>query len=187
MIAWKLAAMVPNRVLSLGLLNVTGGGYECFPKIDRRTISIAIRIFRAKTLVQRAAVDLDTHYSKEYLEEYVGSSTGGQFSTKPRGSEALPEGIVTSSSDLEMRPLWDSAKGSLSSLSNLFAVAVGIKQKDLVNKMVTKFLSNDFVVMLFHYDGVVDEWKDLEWSDRVIHVSKFNQTKWQVVFSFRPR
>ncbi|KAI6693351.1 hypothetical protein NL676_021061 [Syzygium grande] len=33
MIAWKLAAMVPNRVLCLGLLNVTGGGYECFPKI----------------------------------------------------------------------------------------------------------------------------------------------------------
>ncbi|XP_030445742.2 uncharacterized protein LOC115668424 isoform X2 [Syzygium oleosum] len=64
MIACKLAAMVPNRVLSLGLLNVTGGGYECFPKIDRRTISIAIRVFRAKTLEQRAAVDLDTHYSK---------------------------------------------------------------------------------------------------------------------------
>ncbi|KAI6697782.1 hypothetical protein NL676_017901 [Syzygium grande] len=75
MIACKLAAMVPNRVLSLGLLNVTGGGYECFPKIDRRTISIAIRFFRAKTPEQRAAVDLDTHYSKEYLEEYVGSST----------------------------------------------------------------------------------------------------------------
>ncbi|XP_030529329.1 uncharacterized protein LOC115740096 isoform X1 [Rhodamnia argentea] len=97
---------------------------------------------------------------------------------RPRGSEALPDGIVTSSSDLEMRPLWNSAEGSLSSLSNLFAVAVGIKQKDLVNKMVTKFLSNDFVVMLFHYDGVVDEWKDLEWSGRVIHVSAFNQTKW---------
>ncbi|KAI6693767.1 hypothetical protein NL676_021477 [Syzygium grande] len=84
-------------------------------------------------------------------------------------SEALPEGIVANSSDLEMRPLWDSAEGSLSSSSNLFAMAVGNKQKDLVNKMVTKFLSNDFVVMLLHYDGVVDEWKDLEWSERVIH------------------
>ncbi|XP_030532333.1 putative aminoacrylate hydrolase RutD isoform X1 [Rhodamnia argentea] len=75
MIACKLAAMVPGRVLSLGLLNVTGGGVECFPKIDRRTISIAIRFLRAKTPEQRADVDLDTHYSKEYLEEYVGSST----------------------------------------------------------------------------------------------------------------
>ncbi|KAG6655182.1 putative aminoacrylate hydrolase RutD isoform X2 [Carya illinoinensis] len=32
MIACKLAAMVPERVLSLALLNVTGGGFECFPK-----------------------------------------------------------------------------------------------------------------------------------------------------------
>ena len=33
MIASKLAAMVPERVLSLALLNVTGGGFECFPKV----------------------------------------------------------------------------------------------------------------------------------------------------------
>lgn len=32
--------------------------------------------------------------------------------------------------------------------------------------------------MLFHYDSIVDEWKDLEWNDRVIHVSAVNQTKW---------
>lgn len=30
---------------------------------------------RAKTPEQRAAVDLDTHYSKEYLDEYVGPNT----------------------------------------------------------------------------------------------------------------
>lgn len=33
-------------------------------------------------------------------------------------------------------------------------------------------------MMLFHYDGVVDEWKDLVWADRAIHVSATNQTKW---------
>ncbi|KAM6555539.1 hypothetical protein CsatB_002558 [Cannabis sativa] len=75
MISTKLAAMVPERVLSLALLNVTGGGFECFPKIDRRSLSIAVRFLRAKTPEQRAAVDLDTHYSTEYLEEYVGSTT----------------------------------------------------------------------------------------------------------------
>ncbi|KAM7273571.1 hypothetical protein ACFE04_028235 [Oxalis oulophora] len=32
MISCKLAAMVPDRILSLALLNVTGGGFECFPK-----------------------------------------------------------------------------------------------------------------------------------------------------------
>ncbi|KAL4304458.1 hypothetical protein GQ457_10G015160 [Hibiscus cannabinus] len=63
--------------------------------------------------------------------------------------------------------------------TSLLAVAVGIKQKDLVDKLVMKFLSNNgFVVMLFHYDGIVDEWKQFEWCDKVIHVSARNQTKW---------
>lgn len=75
MIACKLAAMVPERVLSLALLNVTGGGFECFPKLDRKTLSIAIRFLKAKTPEQRADVDLDTHYTKEYLEERIESTT----------------------------------------------------------------------------------------------------------------
>lgn len=41
-----------------------------------------------------------------------------------------------------------------------------------------QFLGEEFAVMLFHYDGVVDEWRDMEWNDRVIHVSATNQTKW---------
>lgn len=32
--------------------------------------------------------------------------------------------------------------------------------------------------MLFHYDGVIDDWGDLEWSSTAIHVSAINQTKW---------
>ncbi|XP_022748722.1 uncharacterized protein LOC111298217 isoform X6 [Durio zibethinus] len=62
--------------------------------------------------------------------------------------------------------------------ANLLAIAVGIKQKEIVDRIVKKFPSRDFVVMLFHYDGIVDEWRDLEWSDRAIHVSAVNQTKW---------
>ncbi|KAK2453127.1 hypothetical protein P8452_00793 [Trifolium repens] len=73
MIACKLAAMVPNRVLSLALLNATGGGFQCLPKLERRTFSVAYRFLKAKSPEQRAEVDLDTHYSQEYLEEYVGT------------------------------------------------------------------------------------------------------------------
>ncbi|KAF8380010.1 hypothetical protein HHK36_027479 [Tetracentron sinense] len=76
MIACKLAAMVPDRISSLALLNATGGGFECFPKLDRQTVSIAIRFLRAKTPEQRAEVDLDTHYTKEYVKGI--SSTGMQ-------------------------------------------------------------------------------------------------------------
>lgn len=96
---------------------------------------------------------------------------------RPFGSETLPEGIVANTSNLNMRPLWGFPKKNNISVS-LFALAVGIKQKDLVDKMVRKFLSSGFVVMLFHYDGNVDEWKKFGWSDHVIHVSARNQTKW---------
>ncbi|KAI4319961.1 hypothetical protein MLD38_033492 [Melastoma candidum] len=75
MIACKVAALVPNRVRSLALLNVTGGGYQCIPRIDRKTLSVALRFVRAKTPEERAAVDLDTHFSEEYLGERVGAIT----------------------------------------------------------------------------------------------------------------
>ncbi|KAL2482235.1 hypothetical protein Fot_43679 [Forsythia ovata] len=96
---------------------------------------------------------------------------------RPPGSEPLPKGIVTTTSNLETRPLWGSPKKTNSSKS-LFAIAVGIKQKEIVHEMVQKFLASDFVLMLFHYDGIVDEWQDFEWSNSVIHISVENQTKW---------
>ncbi|CAH8276148.1 unnamed protein product [Arabidopsis lyrata] len=57
-------------------------------------------------------------------------------------------------------------------------MAVGIKQKELVNKVIQKFPPRDFAVMLFHYDGVVDDWKQYPWNKHAIHVSVMNQTKW---------
>ncbi|PQM33489.1 uncharacterized protein Pyn_05194 [Prunus yedoensis var. nudiflora] len=98
---------------------------------------------------------------------------------RPDGTEALPKGIVSKTSDLLMQPLWGPRNKKISkSSTNLLAIAVGIKQKESVNKIVKKFLLSDFVVMLFHYDGRVNEWRDLEWSGRAIHVSAMNQTKW---------
>ena len=43
---------------------------------------------------------------------------------------------------------------------------------------MSQFPESDFIVMLFHYDGILDQWKDLEWNDHAIHVSAVNQTKW---------
>ncbi|XP_011092273.1 uncharacterized protein LOC105172510 isoform X2 [Sesamum indicum] len=99
---------------------------------------------------------------------------------RPIGTEALPEGIITKSSNLEMRPLCGPVPEDKKSKNamGLLAISAGINQKRLVNEIVKKFLGNDFAVMLFHYDGVVDKWHDLEWSNRVIHVSAINQTKW---------
>ncbi|WOG88260.1 hypothetical protein DCAR_0207495 [Daucus carota subsp. sativus] len=94
------------------------------------------------------------------------------------GSEALPKGIVAKTSNLEMRPLWGNVQKKSKRSENLLAIAVGVKQKEVVNQIVQKFLGNGFDVMLFHYDGLVDEWNDLIWSSSAIHVSAMNQTKW---------
>ncbi|KAF6991454.1 hypothetical protein CFC21_008537 [Triticum aestivum] len=75
MISCKLAALAPHRLSSLALLNVTGGGMECFPKVDAQMLSLAFRFLRARTPEQRALVDLETHYTKEYLDEEVESCT----------------------------------------------------------------------------------------------------------------
>ncbi|KAJ4865938.1 hypothetical protein Rs2_52543 [Raphanus sativus] len=92
---------------------------------------------------------------------------------KPLGSEALPQGIIVKTSNLETQHLWDyrqDKKGNPNRAMSLLAMAVGIKQKELVNKVIQKFPSRDFVVMLFHYDGVVEDWKQYPWNEHAIHV-----------------
>ena len=70
---------------------------------------------------------------------------------------------------------------------------MGVKQKDVVDALVRTFLSSAstsdaasssdpasdaFSVILFHYDGEVDAWRTLPWSDDVVHVSVSKQSKW---------
>ena len=81
-------------------------------------------------------------------------------------------------------------------------MAVGIKQKKNVDAIVNKvsqhlfpvehfqcwiifvsflciqFSSENFTVILFHYDGNVNDWHDFGWSDSAIHVVANHQTKW---------
>ena len=85
-------------------------------------------------------------------------------------------------------------------------MAVGLKHEERVDKIVRKvrkvfnplwlhcfsavmldvryfllqFMGYNFVVMLFHYDGNVDDWSDFKWSTRVLHVVAAHQTKWYV-------
>ncbi|KAL5579344.1 hypothetical protein UlMin_011786 [Ulmus minor] len=99
-----------------------------------------------------------------------------------RGLDGLPRGIIHATSDLELRPLWSTSssrsKANDYSNRNLLAVPVGIEQKDNVDATVRKFLPANFTIILFHYDGNVDGWWDLEWSNEAIHIVAQNQTKW---------
>ncbi|XP_068668117.1 uncharacterized protein [Aristolochia californica] len=96
--------------------------------------------------------------------------------------DSLPRGIVEASSDMEKRPLWSSrssrAKEDEQTHRNLLAIPAGIRQKRNVDAIVQKFFSENFTVILFHYDGKVDGWNTLPWSDKAIHIIAYNQTKW---------
>ncbi|KAL0697596.1 hypothetical protein Bca4012_053718 [Brassica carinata] len=96
--------------------------------------------------------------------------------------KGLPRGIIQPRSDLELKPLWSSSslrsKGVEMANRNLLAIPVGIKQKGNVDAIVKKFLPANFTVVLFHYDGNMDQWWDLEWSSKAIHVVAQDQTKW---------
>lgn len=98
--------------------------------------------------------------------------------TNPRGSEMLPPGIVVAESDLYLRRLWGEPSEDLKKKPKyLVTFTVGFAQKDNINAAVKKF-SDDFQILLFHYDGRVTEWDQFEWSKRAIHVSAPKQTKW---------
>ncbi|KAK8959484.1 hypothetical protein KSP40_PGU017807 [Platanthera guangdongensis] len=59
----------------------------------------------------------------------------------------------------------------------LVTFTVGLGQMNNIDKAVKKF-SENFTILLFHYDGRTSEWDELEWSKRAIHVSARKQTKW---------
>ncbi|KAK7344112.1 hypothetical protein VNO77_13396 [Canavalia gladiata] len=156
--------------------------YAVFPAAS----VICVALFFMTTLISQSYKEKRSRWTVDVNQNVKIDTCKNQC--RPNGSEALPTGIVSSSSSFEMRPLWDppmpkkhrhnnNVKRNASS-TNLFAMTAGIKQKDLVNRMVTKFLASNYRVILFHYDGVVDAWKDFQWSDRVIHVSAMDQSKW---------
>ncbi|KAJ8426352.1 hypothetical protein Cgig2_023884 [Carnegiea gigantea] len=123
--------------------------------------------------------------------------------TNPRGAERLPPGIVVRESDFYLRRLWGRPEEDLTSKPKyLVTFTVGYDQKANIDACVKKVglwtfnltynallywfhelnlilqFSENFTILLFHYDGRASEWEDLEWSKQAIHVSARKQTKW---------
>ncbi|XP_076914177.1 uncharacterized protein LOC143573080 [Bidens hawaiensis] len=99
-------------------------------------------------------------------------------STNPRGAERLPPAIIASESDLYPRRLYGKPSEDLTFKPKyLVTFTVGYNQKDNINQAVKKF-SGNFTILLFHYDGRINEWDEFDWSKRAIHISVPKQTKW---------
>ncbi|KAE9463447.1 hypothetical protein C3L33_04661, partial [Rhododendron williamsianum] len=98
--------------------------------------------------------------------------------TNPRGAESLPPGVIVSESDYYLRRLWGVPNEDLKKKPKyLVTFTVGLEQWNYIDAAVKKF-SEDFQIMLFHYDGRTTEWDQFDWSKRVVHVSVRKQTKW---------
>ncbi|KAF5472013.1 hypothetical protein F2P56_008763 [Juglans regia] len=129
---------------------------------------------------QQTEMDKELHRFDTIKESHLGSRNL---------LDGLPSGIMQARSDLELRPLWSSSSSRSNvrdsdpkvngfSNHNLLAIPVGIKQKQNVDAIVQKFLLENFSIILFHYDGNMDGWGDLDWSNKAIHIVAQNQTKW---------
>ncbi|XP_019176468.1 PREDICTED: uncharacterized protein LOC109171848 [Ipomoea nil] len=98
--------------------------------------------------------------------------------SNPRGAELLPPKLVVSESDFFPRRLWGLPSEDLPFRPKyLVTFTVGYNQKNNIDAAVKKF-SENFTILLFHYDGRTTEWNEFEWSKRAIHVSVPKQTKW---------
>ncbi|KAJ8440361.1 hypothetical protein Cgig2_012797 [Carnegiea gigantea] len=155
-------------------LHVSSAG----PKRQRSLKAIPIlALLCATVVIGRAFVVMHAKLKLSALDVLQTKHEKCEEQCRPSGTEALPKGIVSSISDFELRPLWGSPVEKKLDM-NLLAMAVGKKQKANVDRTVRKFLNNDFTVVLFHYDGNVDDWKDLEWSAQTLHIAAGIQTKW---------
>ncbi|XP_073226035.1 uncharacterized protein [Cicer arietinum] len=98
--------------------------------------------------------------------------------TNPHGAERLPPEIVVSESDFYLRRLWGEPSEDLKKKPKyLVTFTVGYDQRNNIDAAVKKF-SDDFTILLFHYDGRTSEWDQYEWSKNIIHISARKQTKW---------
>ncbi|GAV66417.1 DUF707 domain-containing protein [Cephalotus follicularis] len=122
----------------------------------------------------------ENRYFRTKPPDSVGSGNVSTIyvSTNPRGAELLPPGIVESESDFYLRRLWgDPSEDVKKKPKYLLTFTVGLDQRKYIDAAVKKF-SDDFTILLFHYDGRTSEWDQFEWSKNAIHVSVRRQTKW---------
>ncbi|XP_070672900.1 uncharacterized protein [Malus domestica] len=169
--------------LSLTKMNLPS---TLFPSIDLSYIEEKYSGFSTQALLNAWS---SLKGNEVRTEKYVSLETKIWVPTNPRGAESLPPGIIASESDFYLRRLWGLPsevcfcyyKWNLQDLlvkpKYLVTFTVGYAQKKNVDAAVKKF-SENFTILLFHYDGLTSEWDEFEWSKRAIHVSIPKQTKW---------
>ncbi|GMI86789.1 hypothetical protein like AT3G27470 [Hibiscus trionum] len=160
MFGYFLGIILPNLSAKMNLSS------NLFPSTDLSTQTLfnALNSFKANMVVSAPSKKINR--PKIWIP------------TNPKGAEGLPPGIVSPMSDIYPRRLWGKPSEDLAIVPKyLVAFTVGYEQRKSVNAAVQKF-SENFTIVLFHYDGQTSEWDEFEWSRRAIHVSARKQSKW---------
>jgi pimeloyl-ACP methyl ester carboxylesterase len=75
MISLKIASLYPEKVRSLMLLSVTGGGWEVIP-VSAKSLPHVIRALTNKSIEGRAATDVSFHFSSRVRSRKLGGQSG---------------------------------------------------------------------------------------------------------------
>ncbi|KAL9166296.1 hypothetical protein ABFS82_05G020600 [Erythranthe guttata] len=148
------------------------------PSLPLTKVNTTTIVLRGSAVVANKTTIESTQNSKNVSDEILKDNKKIWIPSNPRGAERLPQGIVAPESDLYLRRLWGLPSDDLPSKPNyLVAFTVGYDQRNNIDMAVKKF-SDNFTILLFHYDGRTTEWDEFEWSKRAIHISAPKQTKW---------
>ncbi|XP_041016072.1 uncharacterized protein LOC121258595 isoform X1 [Juglans microcarpa x Juglans regia] len=141
--------------------------------------TIDVSYIRNKELgIRNAWSSLRSNNSSSAQAQKLNDSLKIWVPSNPRGAERLPPGIVEAESDFYLRRLWGKPSEDLTKKPQyLVTFTVGYDQRNNIDAAVKKF-SDNFTILLFHYDGRTTEWDEFEWSKQAIHVSIRKQTKW---------
>ncbi|KAL0911236.1 hypothetical protein M5K25_019360 [Dendrobium thyrsiflorum] len=140
------------------------------------TVVMLLIVFRmTKFQYQQTEMEKKSRPFDSQMESWEADETSARIGY-------LPHGIIHQNSDMELKHLWIRGTSDLKVVGQhnrkLLAISVGINQKRYVDAIVTKFLPENFTIILFHYDGNVNGWQDCPWSSGAIHISAQSQTKW---------
>ncbi|GKD56843.1 hypothetical protein Tco_1290230, partial [Tanacetum coccineum] len=175
----------PNDTAKLIITAITGiiFGYLIgvnYPYVTLTKISFPMRFQPSceKTMNEDQPKAIERNFSENLAPVNAPVTSRIFVATNPRGAESLPPGIVVKETDLYLRRLWGIPSEDLKTKPKyLVTFTVGWDQRDNIDEAVKKF-SEDFQIVLFHYDGRTTEWDQYEWSKQAIHVSVTRQTKW---------
>ncbi|KAF8692390.1 hypothetical protein HU200_039721 [Digitaria exilis] len=169
----QIAPQLPCYVLSW-----SGGGGDAASNVLGRLSWVPFVVSNNKNSSGTAAAAAAAEVMNQNKTGTASSVVVAAAAPPPTGAERLPPNIVVSESDLHLRRLWGEPREDTPVRKYLLTLTVGYTEKANVNATVSKF-SDDFDVMLFHYDGRTTEWdEEFPWSQSAIHVSARKQAKW---------